>query len=307
MKPKNPMKEVSEDPKKKTASGNKVEIHRMKMTKTSGKVLGISQEHKMLMETQQNMTKLHHETWCEKSQTYIKSRLPEEPTLRLRMNLNIHAYAKHSPPLKCMVRREWKESMIDNKQFDIVLPKSTADTGAQCFLLGADYLPDLGLSVEDLLQSEINLNCANTTAAGNLGVFYAKIRGVHWKTGEVVESKSMVYVFKGSIVLISREVLETLGCIPKQFPRVGQFLEPDDKALTENLLLYFVVKAWLMRNLPMMTMKLLIRKQSLEKLFSLALAHKEGWERGSLGGHHHTPRTRPSVRAWVQHGEATSG
>ena len=29
------------------------------------------------------------------------------------------------------------------------LPKSTADTGAQCFLLGADHLPDLGLSVED--------------------------------------------------------------------------------------------------------------------------------------------------------------
>ena len=36
-----------------------------------------------------------------------------------------------------------EESLIDNKQFDIVLPKSTADTGAQCFLLGADHLPDM--------------------------------------------------------------------------------------------------------------------------------------------------------------------
>jgi hypothetical protein len=74
------------------------------------------------------------------------------------MNLDILTYAKHNPPLKCTVQRKWKESLVDNKQFDIVLPKSTADTGAQCFLLGADHLPDLGLSVEDLLQSEINLN-----------------------------------------------------------------------------------------------------------------------------------------------------
>jgi hypothetical protein len=65
-----------------------------------------------------------------------------------------------------------------------------------------------------------------------LGVFYAKIRGGHWKSGEVVEAKSMVYVIEGSIVLVSREVLETLGCIPKEFPKVGQFLEHDDKALT---------------------------------------------------------------------------
>ena len=117
-------------------------------------------------------------------------------------------------------------------QLDIVLKKSTADTGAQCFLLGADHLPDLGLSVEDFLQSEINLNCANSTMAGNLGVFYAKIRGGHWETGKVVESKSMVYMIEGNIVLISSAVLEMLGCIAKHFPRVGEFLEPDDKAFT---------------------------------------------------------------------------
>ena len=39
----NPKKEESEDSKKATASGNKVEIHRMEMTRTTGKVLGIHQ------------------------------------------------------------------------------------------------------------------------------------------------------------------------------------------------------------------------------------------------------------------------
>ena len=72
---------------------------------------------------------------------------------------------------KCTVREEWKESLIDNKQFDIVLPKSTAGTGAQCFLLGADRHPDLGLSVENLSQSEINLNCAEcSTRRSEVGI-----------------------------------------------------------------------------------------------------------------------------------------
>ena len=43
--------------------------------------------------------------------------------------------------------------------------------------------------------------------AGNLGVFFAKVRGEHWETGEVVKSKSMVYMIEGNIVLISRAIL----------------------------------------------------------------------------------------------------
>ena len=60
---------------------------------------------------------------------------------------------------------------------DVVLKTSIADTGAQCFLLGSNHLNGLGLDVSGLLQSEINLNCANSTEAGNLGVFFSKVRG----------------------------------------------------------------------------------------------------------------------------------
>jgi hypothetical protein len=86
--------------------------------------------------------------------------------------------------------------------------------------------------VSSLLQSEINLNCANSTAAGKLGVFFAKVRGEHHETKEVVESRTMVYVIEGDIILVSKAILKTLGCIPKTFPKVGQFLTDDDEALT---------------------------------------------------------------------------
>jgi hypothetical protein len=48
----------------------------------------------------------------------------------------------------------------------------------------------------------------------------------------MVESRTMVYVIEGDIILVSKAVLETLGCIPKTFPLVGQFLANDDTALT---------------------------------------------------------------------------
>jgi hypothetical protein len=81
------------------------------------------------------------------------------------------------------MREEWFNNMgPSNQQKDIVLKTSIADTCAQCFLLGSKHLHGLGLDVLCLLQSEINLNCANSTAAGNLGVFFTKVRGKHHET-----------------------------------------------------------------------------------------------------------------------------
>ena len=149
------------------------------------------------------------------------------------MCLDILSYKKHDPPLECNVQQSWLDSLGPSmQQKDIILKTSTADTGAQCFLLGSNHLPGLGLGIDNLIPSEINLNCANAMTAGNLGVFFAKVRGEHYMTGEVVESRSMVYVIKGNIVLVSRAVLETLGCIQETFPRVGEFLKDGDLALT---------------------------------------------------------------------------
>ena len=142
------------------------------------------------------------------------------------MCLDILPYKKHDPPLNCTVLKSWIDGLGPAmEQKDIVIKTSTADTGAQCFLLGRDHLPGLGLGIEDLLPSEISLNCANSMTAGNLGVFFAKVRGEHHETQECVEARTMVYVIEGKIVLVSRAVLETLGCIPKTFPCFGEFLE----------------------------------------------------------------------------------
>jgi hypothetical protein len=204
--------------KKTTAGAHHFTINGMKMSEKSGKISKVSQSTQNLNKKQQNMKKLRHEVLDEKEEMYIKSGLPEEPTLKIRMCVDVLAYRSHKPYVSLSMRDEWYDNLGPSKQQkDIVLKTSIADTGAQCFLLGSKHLHGLGLDVSSLHQPEINLNCANSTAAGNLGVFFAKARGKHHET----ESRTMVYVIEGDIILVSKAVLETLGCIPKNFPQVG--------------------------------------------------------------------------------------
>ena len=70
----------------------KVVINKMKMKKRQGNNMGILKSTRRQIKRHQNMTKLH--------QTFIKSSLLEEPTMKLRMCLDISSYSKHDPPLE---------------------------------------------------------------------------------------------------------------------------------------------------------------------------------------------------------------
>jgi hypothetical protein len=108
------------------------------------------------------------------------------PKLKIRMCVDVMAYKSHKPYVQLFMK--WYANLGPNKQQkDIILKTSIADTGAQCFLLGSDHLRGLGLDVSSLLQSEINLNCAKSTAAGNLGIFFTKVRGEHHETERLVQ------------------------------------------------------------------------------------------------------------------------
>ena len=54
--------------------------------------------------------------------------------------------------------QSWLDALVDMQKKDIMLKTTTTKTGAQCFLLGSDHLPWLGLCVENLLRSKINLS-----------------------------------------------------------------------------------------------------------------------------------------------------
>jgi hypothetical protein len=99
-----------------------------------------------------------------------------------------------------------RETLLQQK--DVVLKTSIADTGAQCVIIGNNHLHGLGLDVSSLLQSEINMNCANTAAADNQGVFFVNVKGEHHET------KTMVHVIERDTILDLRAIKETLGCIP---------------------------------------------------------------------------------------------
>jgi hypothetical protein len=120
--------ETPPDSKKTTAGAHHFTINRMKTSEKSGKISRVSQT------TQNLMKRLRHEVWDEKEKMYIKSGLPEEPKLKIRMCVDVLAYRSHKPYVKLSMRDEWFNNMgPSNQQKDNVLKTSIADTCAQCF------------------------------------------------------------------------------------------------------------------------------------------------------------------------------
>ena len=68
--------------------------------------------------------------------------------------------------------------------------KATADTGAQVDVIGTDHVERMGLQIAFLLRTKMSLNCANNSPAGNLGVFFARVKGKHYKTAGIEAVKS---------------------------------------------------------------------------------------------------------------------
>ena len=83
--------ETPPDSKKTTTGAHHFTINRMKTSEKSGKITRVSQTTQNLMKKQQNMKKLRHEVWDEKEKMYIKSGLPKEPKLKIRMCLDVLA------------------------------------------------------------------------------------------------------------------------------------------------------------------------------------------------------------------------
>ena len=183
----------------------------------------ISKTYLNLVKMQRNMTKLGYEEWSESLQTYVETEVPKDPQIKFKMCVDVKVYAKHKPPLDCLVEEDWYNSLVDKQNMSVEL-SATADSGAQVDVIGTDHLRGLGLRVSLLLRSRMTINCANNNPAGNLGVFFAKIKATHYKTGELIETKSMVFVIEGDTVLLSKRTLRVLGCIDDDFPQVGKWL-----------------------------------------------------------------------------------
>jgi hypothetical protein len=69
-----------------------------------------------MMKKQQNMKKLRHEVWNEKEGMYIKTELPEEPKIKIRMCLDVLAYRSHKPYVQLSMREEWYANLGPSKQ-----------------------------------------------------------------------------------------------------------------------------------------------------------------------------------------------
>ena len=119
--------------------------------------------------------------------------------------------------------------MIDDKDDDLAEnsphPAMTmvADTGSQVNVLGEDHIHRLGLSSDQLLPTNVELDCANATGTSVMGLFFPMVSGISVTSGTDMPARTMVYVFSGHACLISRGTLLVIGCLPQQFPEMDGF------------------------------------------------------------------------------------
>ena len=154
------------------------------------------------------------------------------PTVKVTIRVDCDAYYKHVPRLECMMLDSFMKKMESSTE--AILPyqfRPTADTGAQATVIGDEHLERIGLDISSLHHSKVTMDCANNMVLKTLGVFFGYIRGKSVLTGETFLHRGMVYVVKGSIMLLSETALRDLGIIPDTFPQIGQFggnVESDD-------------------------------------------------------------------------------
>ena len=56
-------------------------------------------------------------------------------------------------------------------------------------------------------------------------MFFARVKGKHYKTGNLVEVKTMMHLIKGDTMLLSRRSLWKLGVVEDEFPQIGKYLK----------------------------------------------------------------------------------
>ena len=94
--------------KKDVLQGKQGNVISMKMIAdgtSSVKKANISRSYHNEMKERQNMTDLGHEEWSPKYKSYVKSSLPAEPKLEIKMCVDVNSYKRHRPPLTCLMKQ----------------------------------------------------------------------------------------------------------------------------------------------------------------------------------------------------------
>ena len=84
-----------------------------------------------------------------------------------------------------------------------------------------DVLHSMGVTQQDLLQTDVCLYAANRNKLSILGMLPVIVSSKRVGTGELVETRQLLYVVEElGKLYVSREALQALGSVPLCFPEV---------------------------------------------------------------------------------------
>ena len=147
--------------------------------------------------------------------------------LQVEASVSFHTYKDHGFP--CILRTDFV--LEDNSpkcvSASLVL---TGDTGAQVNVLPLRDVQTLGMTKDSLLPATITLVGPYGEVLPLLGVAYLQVDAVT-QTGTTVTVTDSFYIIEEGPALAIRILLTNLGCLPEDWPIVGQLIT--DRQLVE--------------------------------------------------------------------------
>ena len=113
------------------------------------------------------------------------------------------------------------KSPEEDHQPKVAKQSGVADTGASVCCSGTDVLHSMGVTQQDLLQTDVCLYAANRKKLTILGMLPVIVSSKRVGTGELVETRQFLYIVEElGKLYVSREALQALGSVPLCFPEV---------------------------------------------------------------------------------------
>ena len=164
-----------------------------------------------------NMTKVPHLT---DTGSGLAKQLPPDPsTIRLKASVSFSTYKNNNFPCYMLRSHVTEENLPIDNQSDLLL---NTDTGAQVNVLPLQDILDLGMDRTSVLPTSLCLDGADHSNLPVIGVIFLDVEG-ETPQGETMRATDSFYIIEKGAALASKALLQRLGCLPKEWPTIGQF------------------------------------------------------------------------------------
>ena len=158
---------------------------------------------------------LPHHIYNTQERKWKQQSPPPAPVLTVSVNLDKAAYGELGLNPPKLVKRAGAGHARARR--------ATTDSGAQLTVINIAELHSLGIKQDSIFSVATNVNTVTSASVDLIGGLFLNFSSSDTNSGTVRRTRQLCYVSKSVPgIYLSEEACKTLGCLPQNFPTVGQ-------------------------------------------------------------------------------------